>query len=352
MSRPSRRLDALAVLAALAMPAVADAQGVQNATLRRAQQAYDNLEYRQVLSLAQGALRERLTGVERARAYELLGFSYAALDSILKAVDAFKQVVLLDPERQLDPNRVSPKAYSAFDVALRQVLLVRQLRVDSSSFVGGRGAVPIRFTVTQPARVVTRAIGGSGAGSFLIDSGAWSGQVNLSWPARMPNGDPVPAGTYTVVVDARLGQNTFSASEPVRVSHGTVDTLPFLMSLPGYQYLPETEVPPQSWRPLGLAFLYTGGALVGTVGLESSTLGSSSKRELAVVGSATLVTGLVMTLRKPAPRPAAANILYNRLLRDQIARRNQDIAKENVTRRQQVQITLVPLPKPGTGGTR
>ncbi len=352
VSRPSRRLDALAVLAALAMPAVADAQGVQNATLRRAQQAYDNLEYRQVLSLAQGALRERLTGVERARAYELLGFSYAALDSILKAVDAFKQVVLLDPERQLDANRVSPKAYSAFDVALRQVLLVRQLRVDSSSFVGGRGGVPIRFTVTQPGRVVTRAIGGSGAGSFLVDSGAWSGQVNLSWPARMPNGDPVPAGTYTVVVDARLGQNTFSASQPVRVSHGTVDTLPFLMSLPGYQYLPETEVPPQSWRPLGLAFLYTGGALVGTVGLESSTLGSSSKRELAVVGGATLVTGLVMTLRKPAPRPAAANILYNRLLRDQIARRNQDIAKENVTRRQQVQITLVPLPKPGTGGTR
>lgn len=358
MIRLSRRFRTIAMLAVLATPAVARAQAVQNATLRRAQQAYDNLEYRQVLSLAQAALRERLTGVERPRAYELLGFSYAALDSILKAVDAFKQLVLLDPERQLDPNRVSPKAYSAFDVALRQVLLVRQLHVDSTSFVGGRGAVPIRFTVTQPARVVTRAIGGSGGGggggggSFLVDSGAWSGQVNLSWPARMPNGDPVPAGTYTVVVDARLGQNTFSASQPVRVSHGGVDTLPFLTSLPGYQYLPETEIPPPSWRPLGVAFLYTGGALVGTLGLESSSLGSSSKRELAVVGAATLVTGLVMTLRKPAPRPATANILYNRLLRDQIARRNQEIAKENVTRRQQVQITLVPLPKPGAGGTR
>src|SRR2546430_6584876 len=30
--------------------------------------------------------------------------------------------------------------------------LVRQLRVDSVSFVGGQGAVPVRFTVTQPAR--------------------------------------------------------------------------------------------------------------------------------------------------------------------------------------------------------
>ena len=351
----TRYLWALALLVGFAAPAVAGAQAVQNATLRRAQQAYDNLEYRQVVSLARAALRERLTGPERARAYELLGFTYGALDSILKAVDAFKQVVLIDPERQLDPNRVSPKAYSAFDVALRQVLLVRQLRVDSTSFVGGRGAVPIRFTVTQPARVVTRAIGGAGGaggGSYVIDSGAWNGQVNLSWPARLANGDPVPAGDYTVVVEARLGQNTFSAAQPIRVSHGSVDTLQSLKSLPGYQYLPETEVPPQSWRALGLAFLYTGGALIGTLGLESSSLGSGSKRELAVVGGAALVTGFVMTLRKPAPRPAAANILYNRLLRDQIARRNQDIAKENLARRQQVQLTLVPLPKPSGAGPR
>ena len=337
----SRFLGAVVLFAGLAHPAVGAAQAAQNATLRRAQQAYDNLEYRQVLTLARAALRERLTGAERARAYELLGFTYGAMDSILKAVDAFKQVVLIDPERQLDPNRVSPKAYSAFDVALRQVLLVRQLRVDSVSFVGGQGAVPVRFTVTQPARVVARAIG-SGA-TVVIDSGAWNGQVNLRWPARLPGGDPVPAGTYTLVVDARLGQNTFSASQPIRVSHGRVDTLPSVTSLPGYQFLPETEIPPQSWRPVGLAFLYTGGALVGTLGLESSSLGSSSKRELGLVGGAALVTGFVMMLRKPAARPAQANILYNRLLRDQIARRNQDIAKENVARRQQVQVTVAPV---------
>ena len=336
----------VALLVGLALPGPARAQvapTTSNATLRRAQQAYDNLEYRQVLSLARAALRERLSGAERARAYELLGFTYGAMDSILKAVDAFKQVVLIDPERQLDPNRVSPKAYSAFDVALRQVLLVRQLRVDSVSFVGGQGAVPVRFTVTQPARVVVRAIATSG--TVGIDSGAWNGQVNLRWPARLPGGNPVAAGTYTVVVDARLGQNTFSASQPVRVSHGRVDTLPSITSLPGYQFLPETEIPPQSWRPVGLAFLYTGGALVGTLGLEGSSLGSSSKRELGLVGGAALVTGFVMMLRKPAPRPAEANILYNRLLRDQIARRNQDIAKENVARRQQVQVTVTPLPK-------
>src|SRR6266480_28721 len=224
-----RRSTWLLLVVPLICPALA-AQTVQNATLRRAQQAFDNLDYRQALSLGHAALRERLTGFERARAYEMLGFTYSAMDSILKAVDAFKQVVLLEPERELDPNRTSPKALSAFQVALTQVLVVRQLRVDSTKFVGGQGAVGLRYTVTQPARVVTRIVGGQ---TLKIDSTVANGQVNLRWPARLPSGDPVPSGTYTVVVEATIGQNSFSASQPIRITHGAVDTLPLLTSLPG-----------------------------------------------------------------------------------------------------------------------
>src|SRR5207247_1613683 len=81
------------------------------------------------------------------------------------------------------------------------------------------GAAPIRFMGTQPAGGVAGAIGVGGVGggggwgsaaNFLVDSSAWNGQVNVSWSPRLPNGDPVPAGSYTVVVEARLGQNTFS----------------------------------------------------------------------------------------------------------------------------------------------
>jgi len=132
------RMRLLLVLAATFAPGFAAAQTVQNATLRRAQQAFDNLEFRQALSGGQAALRERLTGFERARAYELLGFTYSGMDSILRAVDAFKQVILLEPERDFDPARTSPKALSAFQVALTQVLVIRQLHVDSVSFVGGQ----------------------------------------------------------------------------------------------------------------------------------------------------------------------------------------------------------------------
>jgi hypothetical protein len=239
--RRSTWLIAAAAAVPLLAPQALPAQTVQNATLRRAQQAFESLDYRQALTAGQASLRERLTGYERARAYELLGFTYSGMDSILKAVDAFKQVVLIEPERELDPNRTSPKALSAFQVALTQILVIRQLRVDSVAFIGGQGAVGIRYTVTQPSRVVTRITGGP-LGSIRIDSTVANGQVNIRWPARLPSGDPVPAGNYNVVVDAVVGQNNFSTSQPIRVAHGAVDTLPHLTSLPGYTYLPETEV--------------------------------------------------------------------------------------------------------------
>ena len=336
----------------LVLPAalLGQAQTIQNATLRRAQSAFDNLDYRQALTLAQASLRERLTGFERGRAYELLGFTYSGMDSILKAVEAFKQVVLIEPERDLDPNRTSPKALSAFQVALTQILVVRQLRVDSSNFIGGQGVVPIRYTVTQPSRVVTRITGGTGAlASMRIDSTVANGQVNIRWPARLPSGDPVPAGNYNVVVEATVGQNNFSTSQPIRITHGAVDTLEHLTSLPGYTYLPETEVPPKSWKPLGLALVYSGVALAGTSALSHSDLGSPSMREGAVIGAGIATAGFVMTLKKPAPQPARGNILYNQLLREQITRRNTEIAQENTRRRQQVALTVVALPRTGGG---
>ena len=267
------------VTALVLVAAPAGAQAVRSATLRQALQAYDQLNFPQAIVLASRSLREPLGGAERGRAYELLGSAYSAMDSSLKAVDAFKQAILLDPDRQLDPTKISPKITSAFLLALGQVLVVRQLKVDSVRFVGGQAGagVPIRFTITSPARVRVRAL--SGSTSLLIDSSAVTGTVSLRWPAVLRSGEPVPQGTWQIVVEAAAGQNSFSASQGVRVSYGSVDTAAHVTNLPGYQELSETEIPPQSWRPLGLAFLYTGGALVGTLGLEGGAVGTASRRE-------------------------------------------------------------------------
>jgi hypothetical protein len=337
-------------LLALGLPVVlpAQEQPVHNAILRRAIQAYDSLNFTQVIALGRAALRQRLTSPERARAEELLGFAFSATSQPDSAIAAFKECILLDPDRELDPRRVSPRITGFFNAALGQVLVVRQLRVDSARFVSGTsgGGVPIRFTVTSPALVRTRAV--SGETALLLDSNLVAGTMNLRWPATRANGDPVPPGKWTIVVDAfGTGQYVFSASQEVVVTAGSVDTLPHLTALPGYQVLPETEIPPQSGRPLGVALLYSGVAGVGAVALNNGDLGTVASREIGVAAAAALVAGFVMTLKKPAPRPALGNIQYNRLLNEQLARRNSEIAQQNLQRRRQVQLTIVPVVREG-----
>ncbi|MGH7676615.1 MAG: hypothetical protein ACREMV_15220 [Gemmatimonadales bacterium] len=323
------------------------AQAPQNATLRRAVRAYETLDYRQAITLSQAALRERLSGPERGRAYEILGFAYSGLDSLLKGAEAFRQALLINPELRVDPTRTSPRITVAFDLALKQSLLVRELRVDSARLVGGQGTALVQYVVTQPARVRVTAV--AGTRTIPVDSGVATGQITLQWPVLLPDGNPLPAGNYTIVVQASAGTSSFSASQPIRIERGSVDTLPHVTMLQGYEYLPDTETPPRSWRPIGLAFLYTGIAVAGTFALESGDLGDGARRELVAVGAVTLGAGLVNLIRKPAPQPAVANIQYNNLLRDQIARRNAEVARENINRRRQVELKVIPLPKTGAG---
>jgi hypothetical protein len=327
-------------------PAALASQDVQNVTLRSAIQAYEALDFRQVIVQGRAALRQRLTTQERARAEELLGFAFSATNQPDSAISAFREAILLDPDRQLDPRRVSPRITGYFNAALGQVLVVRQLRVDTARFISGTagGGVPIRFTVTSPARVRTRAI--LGDNTLLVDSSIVAGTMNLKWSGTLPNGDPVPPGRWRIVVEALgTGQYTTSSYQDVQVTVGAVDTLPHLTALPGYTELSETEIPPQSGRPLGIALLYTGFAGAGALALNNGDLGTATGREIGVAAGAALITGFVMMLRKPAPRPALGNIQYNRLLREQLARRNSEIATQNAQLRRQVQLTAVPIPR-------
>lgn len=327
-------------------PAALASQDVQNATLRSAIQAYEALDFRQVIVQGRAALRQRLTTQERARAEELLGFAFSATNQPDSAISAFREAILLDPDRQLDARRVSPRITGYFNAALGQVLVVRQLKVDTARFISGTagGGVPIRFTVTSPARVRTRAI--LGDNTLLVDSSIVAGTMNLKWSGTLANGDPVPPGRWRIVVEALgTGQYTTSSYQDVQVTVGAVDTLPHLTALPGYTALPETEIPPQSGRPLGIALLYTGFAGAGALALNNGDLGTATGREIGVAAGAALITGFVMMLKKPAPRPALGNIQYNRLLKEQLARRNTEITLQNALLRRQVQLTAVPIPK-------
>ena len=334
------RLVLVSGLAAWLVLGPSPLQAQQSSTLIRASAAYNSLAFAEAIALARQASRERLNPEERARALELLAFSYASLDSTRQATEAFKQALLLNPDRTLDAGRISPKITSAFALALSQVLVLRDLRIDSAEFIAGTGTVPIRFTVTRTARLRTRLVGPGG--EVTVDSTLGEGSVRLQWNGLLANGRPPAGGNYRLIVEANAGRDSYAASLPFRVQPGPVDTLPHLTSLPGYDLLPETVVPPRSWKPVGIALMATSLALGGSLALESSKLGSGGRQEILAIGAGTALVGVLATMKKPAPVPARANILYNSLVREQLARRNAQIAAENQARLRQVKLAVVP----------
>lgn len=328
----------LILLLAGALPPAA--LGQQHPTVREALRAYQALEFGRAIGAARSALRARLSREDRITTYEVLAFSHGALDSTRQAVEAFRELIFLDPNREPDVQRVSPRITSLYASALGQVLVVRRVRADSASFIAGRGSVPIRFEVSRPSRVITRVIG-QGIDA-TIDSQLVAGSGAVRWEGLTRSADPVPPGPYQIVVTAVEGRNEFGTRLPVTVLHGGVDTLAHLTSLPGYTEQPEYEVPPRNWRPLGITVLYAGLVSGAALALENTGLDVGSRREVAGVGALALLSGFVMSVRRPDPRPVQANILYNQLLREQLAQRNAEIARENTERRRQVMLTVVP----------
>ncbi len=331
---------ARALVLAACIP-LAGLRAQENTTMRAAQRAYDGLDFAVAIRTARRALGERLSREDRTVAYEILAFSYGALDSARQAVEAFRELIFLDPNREPDVERVSPRITSLYASALGQVLVVRRTMADSAEFVAGQGSVPIRYSVSRPARVITRVIGPEL--DAVIDSQLVAGVGGVRWSALTERGDPVAPGRYQILVTAVEGGNEFTAQFQIEVHHGTVDTLAHLTSLPGYLPLSEFESPPRDWRPLGISVLYAGLSTGAAFALADPGLGDNWRSGAMTISLAVLATGFVMSVRKPDPRPVEANIRYNRLLDEQLAQQNAQIARENAARRRQVRLTVVPL---------
>ena len=323
----------------LGVTSVAAAQ--ENATVASAKSAYDALDYEGAIASGENALTQRLSNEELIEVYELLGYAYGALDSTRKAVDAFANLIYLAPDREPDPQRVSPRITTLYGSALGQVLVIRKVRVDSASFIAGQGRVPLRFDLTRPATAVTRVAGNDV--NIQIDSAPVAAQGGVLWSPLLDDGTPVPPGRYQLIIEASARRDQYSAQAQVEVRHGSVDTLPHLTSVPGYTPQAESETPGRDWKPLGLAALYTAIASGASLALENTGLASPPRKEIGAVSFAVLVTGFVMSLKKPDPRPVPAGILYNQLLQEELERRNTEIAQQNERRRRQVLVTVVPV---------
>ena len=331
------------IAAALGVSVASGASAQEGPALGRIRQSYEVLNYDSVLAQGRRAIeRERLSRSDRVRIYELMAFTYAALDSTVRAVESFRELARLDPDREPDVNRVSPRITALYASALGQVTVIRHVSADTVAFIAGQGNLPIRYQVSRPSRVVARV---SGAGlEVVIDSGTVAGTGAVRWNALGADGLPAADGGYRITLEATSGRDVFEANLTVDVRRAAVDTLQHVTALEGYAERPESERPPRSWKPFGLAALYTAVAAGASLGLGSTQeLGQEALTGLVTVSAASLVAGLVMSASRPEMRPVETNILYNRLLREQIARRNSEIAGLNAERRRQTMLRLTPV---------
>jgi hypothetical protein len=338
-----RVLPSLLVMALWAGPPMA---AQQHPDVAAARQAYQSLDYRLAIAAARRALAQpRLSAEDRATAYELLAFTYGALDSTTQAVDAFRELIFIDPDREPDPRAISPRITALYANALGQVLVVRRIEADTVSFVAGQGEIPIMFDVTRrPARVTARAVGNGFDAVIATDTVVDRGHI--TWTATDQLGAPVPAGRYRILIEAAVGPDQYTSQVVLDLQHGTVDTLPHVSSLEGYTLQNEYEQPGRNWKPLGLAALYTALASGASLALENTNLANPPRREIGGVSLAVLVTGFVMSLQRPDSVPVPANILYNQLFRERLADENAEIAAQNARRRRQVMLTIVPVNEP------
>lgn len=312
--------------------------------MRSVRQAYETLEYDSVVERARRAIaQERLSRAELVLTYELLGYAYGALGETGRAVEAFRELIRLDPDREPDVNRVAPRISSLYFSALGQVTVIRRVQADPASFVAGAGGFPIQFQVSRPARVTARVVGPGLEAS--IESLAVSGEGVVTWRALGPGGAPAAPGRYQIVLQAVSGRETFETLVTADVAHGRVDTLPHVTRLEGYEQLPEYERPPRSWTPLTTSVLYAAGSVAALTALQPARERTSLRGSMLAVGAATVASGLLVSFRRPEPRPVQRNILFNRLLREQIARQNDEIARANAQRRTQTLISITPAPR-------
>jgi hypothetical protein len=94
---------------------------------------------------------------------------------------------------------------------------------------------------------------------------------------------------------------------------------------------------------MALAVVLTGLASGAFVALDNKSLGNGPRTAMISVAGASLATGLGLSLRSPEPRPSPTNVLYNSLVRELLARRNAEIARENADRRRETLLTVRPV---------
>jgi len=341
---------ALVAVAISSPPRRVAAQGSTAESLAQATKLYEGLQVERALVLLRQVISPsspfEVSHEQRVQAYVYLGASLAILGMRDSSIAYFRAALERDPFTDLDPSRFTERERSAFGEARRRTLAAGARPLLPRRIDPRTDAIPMVIVSTHDAAVRAEVVAAGDTSGIAVFDRESEGVREISWNARLADGQIAPAGRYWLVVRARDNTGlTDSASVAFELAH----ELPALEdSLPA---LGESELLAERW-PRSSAYRQLGkGVAFAAAGLAISALGNAKlegdgrplARGIAIAGIAAGAVGAWDRWLHPVNHAAVAQ---NQRRRDALTARNAEIASRNAARLAQLRIIVIPSGAP------
>jgi tetratricopeptide (TPR) repeat protein len=129
------------------------------ATLDKGYQKFQDLDYREAIDVLQPIRKsDKATQAQKLRALELIGISYLILGDSARAVEAFEDLLAIDPGYQLKHDDGSPKIRTFFDDVKRKFVpgaptKMPNIELEHSAPTGATAGRPVELDAVVRGRI-------------------------------------------------------------------------------------------------------------------------------------------------------------------------------------------------------
>ncbi len=323
----------------LVEPAAGQASGE---LVRRGIQAYRDLDLPTAVGLIRRGLavqgEDSLAEPARLEALSYLAAAEFVRGRIDSAAAAFRRIVQLKPQYQLDPLVFPPDLAALYASVRRETKVVEVDVPPVARFATGTGYYAPRLFASSFHEIRASIEHTDGVPVRRVYEGLISDSLDLRWDGLDATGSPLESGRYFLAIESRLaGQVVRVLRLPLDIESLPADTVAHPPAPAASLFLPERL----TGRP-GLEALV--GGLAGGVGIAvlpfvlAPDAGLSAGR--VVVAGSVALAGVIGFLRQRPGRAIDANIRANEVLRSEWQSRLNEVVQLNAGRRSTPEIVV------------
>ena len=343
---------ACAVLVALATPALVQAQGNTDETLKKAVQLYEELQVERALVLLRQVISPSspfvVSSAQRVEAYKYLGAAHAILGQSDSASVYFRAAIERDPFVDLDAQAFTTVERAAFAEARQRTFAVAVRPIVRTRIDPRTERMTFVLLSTHACLLHAELRDAKGAVTPIFESEN-EGVREIQWDGLLADGHVAPAGRYELVIrgQSHLTDNVDSARLFLDVALDRPpleDTLP---SLGAADLLPEHYPASASSIELakGLGIAVTALAIPLAVG--DNHIGTGARGLAGVMAVGGIAVGIGGFVWRRQHNEIAANIAENTRRKAERDAKNGDIERRN---EQRIAVTaLLITPAAGVG---